>query len=99
MQAYSLDLRVRVLAAVDADQPRAEIARRFSVSMSWIRRLVQRRRETGSIEPKPHAGPMREGRPRPWTRRIASGCVNWSTNNRTPRSSSCAIAWGRRSGS
>jgi len=55
--AYSLDLRHRVLAAVDAkDGTRAAIAARFQVSTAWIRRLVQRRRQTGSIEPRPHAG-------------------------------------------
>ena len=30
-----------------------EIAKTFSVSVSWIRKLLQRRRETGSIEPLP----------------------------------------------
>ncbi len=55
--AYSLDLRQRVLAAVDATTAtRAAIAERFAVSTSWIRRLVQRRRETGSITPRPHRG-------------------------------------------
>ena len=55
--AYSLDLRTRVLAAVDAkDGTRAAIAARFSVSTAWVRRLVQRRQETGGIAPKPHAG-------------------------------------------
>jgi transposase len=54
---YSLDLRQRVLAAVDAkDGTRAAIAARFQVSTAWIRRLVQRRRATGSIAPLPHAG-------------------------------------------
>jgi transposase len=54
---YSLDLRTRVLAAVDAkDGTRAAIAARFQVSTAWIRRLVQRRRQTGSIAPRPHAG-------------------------------------------
>lgn len=56
MRSYSLDLRVRVLAAADAGERRIDIAERFSVSVAWVRRLVQRRRETGSIEPKPHAG-------------------------------------------
>ncbi len=60
MEAYSLDLRQRVLAAVDAGQlRRPQIAERFSVSTSWIRRLVQRRRETGSIAPRPQRhGPL-----------------------------------------
>jgi transposase len=53
MRAYSADLRTRVLAAVDAGKMnRWEIAGLFQVSLSWIRRLVQRRRETGTIEPR-----------------------------------------------
>lgn len=57
MAAYSMDLRERVVAACDeGTDTRAEIAEQFSVSQSWIRRLLQRRRETGSIEPKPHGG-------------------------------------------
>jgi transposase len=54
MKAYSLDLRQKVLAAVDAGKlSRRAIAEAFSVSASWVRRLVQRRRQTGSIEPRP----------------------------------------------
>jgi transposase len=57
MAAYSMDLRERVVAACDEGiDTRAEIAERFSVSQSWIRRLLQRRRETGSIAPKPRGG-------------------------------------------
>jgi transposase len=57
MQAYSMDLRQRVVAACDArDGTREQIARRFSVSVSWVRDLLRRRRETGSIAPKPRGG-------------------------------------------
>ena len=57
MKAYSLDLRERVVAACDEGvETRAEVAERFSVSESWIRRLLQRRRETGSLAPKPRGG-------------------------------------------
>ena len=57
MKTYSMDLRERVIAACDeGTDTRAEIAERFSVSESWIRRLLQRRRETGSIAPKPRGG-------------------------------------------
>ena len=57
MAAYSMDLRVRIAAACDAgDETRAEIADRFAVSESWVRRLLQRRRTTGSLAPKPHGG-------------------------------------------
>jgi transposase len=44
MRAYSMDLRARVLAALDAGDPTAVVAARFSVSRSWVRRLAQRRR-------------------------------------------------------
>ena len=30
--------------------------RRFRVSVSWIGKLLRRRRQTGSIAPKPHSG-------------------------------------------
>ena len=57
MKPYSLDLRQRVLAAVDERKlTRPQIAELFKVSTSWIRSLVQRRRQTGSIEPLPHRG-------------------------------------------
>ncbi len=57
MAAYSNDLRERVVAACDeGTKTRSEIAALFKVSTSWIRRLLQRRRETGSIAPKPHGG-------------------------------------------
>lgn len=57
MAAYSMDLRERVVAACDEGiDTRAEIAERFRVSESWVRRLLQRRRETGSIAPKAPGG-------------------------------------------
>jgi transposase len=57
MRAYSNDLRERVVAACDArDGTREQIAARFSVSVAWLRRLLQRRRETGSIAPRPRGG-------------------------------------------
>ena len=60
MRAYSMDLRERVVAACDEGiDTRAEIAERSSVSASRIRGLLQRRRETGSIAPKPHGGGQR----------------------------------------
>ena len=48
MRPYSQDLRDRVVAACDAGElTREEIAEEFDVSTSWIRRLLQRRREEG----------------------------------------------------
>src|SRR3954471_18048703 len=57
MRAYSTDLRVRVVAAYDAREGTQEqIAARFSVSPSWVRKLLRQRRDLGSIEPLPHGG-------------------------------------------
>jgi transposase len=57
MEAYSLDLRERVMVAVkEGFETRKEIAESFGVTTRWIRRLVQQYRETGSIEPLPHGG-------------------------------------------
>jgi len=56
MDAYSLDLRTRVLAACDAGKKTEQVAQQFSVSPAWVRRLKQRRREDGSIAPRPIPG-------------------------------------------
>ena len=57
MAAFSMDLRIRVAAACDdGTETRAEIAERFAVSESWVRRLLPRRRASGSLAPKPHGG-------------------------------------------
>lgn len=57
MRPYSLDLRQRVLAALDAGEgSQPEIAARFRVSVSFITRLLRRRRRTGSVAPAPHGG-------------------------------------------
>jgi transposase len=53
MAAYSLDLRQRVVRAYDGGLAPAAVAARFEVSLAWVYRLVQRRRETGSIAPRP----------------------------------------------
>jgi len=52
MAAYSLDLRKRVIRAYDGGTSPAAVAARFEVSLAWVYRLVQRRRETGSIAPR-----------------------------------------------
>ena len=53
MAPYSMDLRTRVLADCDGGVAPKEVALKFRVSRSWVNRLVQRRRETGEIEPRP----------------------------------------------
>lgn len=59
MKPYSMDLRERVAAACEAGtESKAEIAMRFDVSVAWVNRLMQRKRESGSIA----ALPQRSGR-------------------------------------
>jgi transposase len=58
MEAYSMDLRKRVLAACDSGKGTLEVSRVFAVSPAWIRRLKQRRREWGIV----HALPKNSGR-------------------------------------
>lgn len=54
MKPYSMDLRERVVAACDGREGTHEqIAERFGVSDRWIRKLLRRRRETGSIAALP----------------------------------------------
>jgi transposase len=52
MRAYSLDLRQRVLADCDRGEGTKVVATRYRVSPAWVRRLKQRRRETGEIGPR-----------------------------------------------
>ena len=57
METYSVDLRERVMRAVEEGfATRKEIAESFGVTTRWIRKLVQQYRETGSIKPLPHGG-------------------------------------------
>jgi transposase len=56
MKAYSPDLRSRILTAVDAGDPKAQVARRFGVSRATVKRYVVLRRTTGSITPRPRPG-------------------------------------------
>ena len=52
MKAYSMDLRVRVLADCDGGMATKDAAAKYRVSPAWVRRLLQRRRETGETAPR-----------------------------------------------
>ena len=57
MRPYSTDFRERVAAAVDdLESSLREIAQLFRVSVSFVVRLLQRRRQTSTLEPKLHGG-------------------------------------------
>jgi transposase len=50
MNAYSKDLRLKTLAAIDRGIPRAEVSKLFGISRSTIKRWLKRRRQTGGVE-------------------------------------------------
>jgi transposase len=50
MNAYSKDLRSKTLAAIDRGIARKEVADLFGVSLSTIKRWLNRRRLTGDID-------------------------------------------------
>ena len=59
-KAYSRDLRERIYTAWQAGQhTRAQLATRFGVSVSCVRDLIRRGRQTGSVAAKAHGGGAR----------------------------------------
>lgn len=57
MKAYSLDLRERIVATVDAKtNTQAQVATIFGVSHAFVKKLLRQRRSSGSIAPLPHGG-------------------------------------------
>jgi transposase len=57
MAPYSLDLRQKLLHAYErwSGSQRA-LAELFGVSVSFVEKLLQRQRATGTVAPKPHGG-------------------------------------------
>lgn len=49
--AYSMDFRFSVAQAYDECGSSIEVAEQFNCSESWVRRLMQNRRERGTLEP------------------------------------------------
>ena len=56
MKAYSKDLRIRVLDAIDRGMRRAEATEHFQVSVRSIKRWLDRRRELGHLAASPRPG-------------------------------------------
>lgn len=52
MQAYSIDLRHRIMAALDDGMPRTQVVRTFGISMPTLERYVRLRREKGGLAPR-----------------------------------------------
>ena len=56
MNAYSKDLRLKVLAAVERGVPRREVSNLFGISLATISRYIKLKACGGEIAPKPSPG-------------------------------------------
>jgi transposase len=57
MKPYSRDFRRKIVETKQKTQDsNQQIAARFQVSYSFVRRLLKRYESTGSVEPSPHGG-------------------------------------------
>jgi transposase len=57
MRAYSLDLRQKVVAAVErGDSTIEEVAASFGVGQTFVKKMLRQHRETGDLRPRPHGG-------------------------------------------
>jgi transposase len=52
VRAYSLELREQVLADCEGGSNTHSVALKYKVSKAWVRRLKQRQRESGEVEPR-----------------------------------------------
>lgn len=60
MAAYSLDLRQKILSAwQNKENTQRGLAQRFKVSLSFVRDMLRRYRETNEIAAKPQGGDRR----------------------------------------
>jgi transposase len=57
MKAYSIDLRQKIIDAYNnREDSQRKLAKRFSVSLTFIQKLLKRYRNNGTVEPKVHGG-------------------------------------------
>jgi transposase len=57
MRAYSLDLRQKVVAAVErGDSTIEEVASTFGVGQTFVKKMLRQHREIGDLSPRPHGG-------------------------------------------
>ncbi len=65
MRAYSIDLRKRVVAAVESGESQVRVATTFSVSLASVKRWVGRRRRDAGDELDSRKSPGRPAKVRP----------------------------------
>jgi transposase len=56
MNAYSKDLRIKALSALERGMPRREAAGTFGISLATLKRWLKRRREGEEVAPRPSPG-------------------------------------------
>ena len=57
MKAYSMDLRQRVVRAVEVEEGTiAQVAARFQVGQTLVKKMLRQWRERGDLTPRPHGG-------------------------------------------
>jgi transposase len=56
MSGYSVDLRRRIVSSVEGGMSKAQTARTFSVSLSSVKRYVEKAEKGGSLSPKKRPG-------------------------------------------
>ena len=57
MRAYSLDLREKVVVAVErGDSTIEEVAALFSVGQTFVKKMLRQHPGTGDLSPRPHGG-------------------------------------------
>ena len=57
MRAYSLDLRQKIVAAVEhGDSTIEEVATAFGVGQTFVKKMLRQHRESGDLRPRPHGG-------------------------------------------
>lgn len=56
MNAYSIDLRTRVISYVESGGSRKSAGKLFSIGERTVRRWISLQADTKSLEPKPHGG-------------------------------------------
>ncbi len=58
MSGYSVDLRLRVVSSVESGMSKAQAARTFSVSLSSVKRYVEKAQRGESLAPKERPGSL-----------------------------------------
>lgn len=57
MRAYSLDLRQKVIAAVERGNSTIElVADAYGVGATFVKKMLRQHRQTGDLRPRPHGG-------------------------------------------